>query len=51
MVIHNSNLNKGNEWTWVFNGHHKQHKKPIVNLYSKDVERISESFYVTNFRA
>ena len=51
MVIHNSNLNKGNEWTWVFNGHHNQHKKPIVNPYSKDVERISDSFYVTNFHA
>ncbi|PWA66939.1 hypothetical protein CTI12_AA322370 [Artemisia annua] len=49
MVISNSNSSKGNEWTWVFNGRHKQHKKPIDNPYSKDVERIAKSFYVTNF--
>ncbi|GKD65486.1 RNA-directed DNA polymerase, eukaryota, reverse transcriptase zinc-binding domain protein [Tanacetum coccineum] len=45
----NYNVINDNDWKWVFRGRNKLHEKPIANPYSKDVERIYESFYVTNF--
>nr|GEZ76841.1 hypothetical protein [Tanacetum cinerariifolium] len=38
-----------NGWTWVFDKNKHHQTKPIDNPYVKDVEKISTSFFVTNF--
>ncbi|GKD87064.1 RNA-directed DNA polymerase, eukaryota, reverse transcriptase zinc-binding domain protein, partial [Tanacetum coccineum] len=43
MIDHNTH------GTWVFRGRQSHQDKSIPNPYTRDVERIAESFYITNF--
>ncbi|GKC45594.1 RNA-directed DNA polymerase, eukaryota [Tanacetum coccineum] len=36
-------------WTWIFQNNKNPNLKNIDNPYQKDLERISTSFYVSNF--
>ncbi|GKD86005.1 RNA-directed DNA polymerase, eukaryota, partial [Tanacetum coccineum] len=44
-----SNTTDANGWTWIFRNNNNHSSKPIDNPHQKDLEKITTSFYVSNF--
>ncbi|GJY50339.1 RNA-directed DNA polymerase, eukaryota, reverse transcriptase zinc-binding domain protein [Tanacetum coccineum] len=51
MAAHRNSFNHAQEGTWIFHSRKHIHPTPIFNPYTKDLEKIATSFFITNFPA
>ncbi|GJX04162.1 RNA-directed DNA polymerase, eukaryota [Tanacetum coccineum] len=49
MADHRKYSNNAKEGTWIFHTRNQNHSTPISNPYTKDLEKIATSFFITNF--